>query len=101
MATSSPTPEATAHEGGEIHPDVISALGNTPLVRLNHVTRGVRTPVVDFHVAAPAADLDAFAAAQADVAASGFVTQVRTSTADTRTAEVVLGDIEPAKEASA
>ncbi len=43
MATSSPTHEATAHEGGEIHANVISALGNTPLVRLNNVTRGIRT----------------------------------------------------------
>ncbi len=46
MATSSPTHAATAHEGGEIHANVISALGNTPLVRLNNVTRGIRTPVV-------------------------------------------------------
>ena len=29
----------------DIRPDVIAALGNTPLVRLNSVTRGVRTPV--------------------------------------------------------
>jgi cystathionine beta-synthase len=29
-----------------IRPNVIAALGNTPLVRLNAVTRGIRTPVV-------------------------------------------------------
>ncbi|MCA9879489.1 MAG: pyridoxal-phosphate dependent enzyme, partial [Thermomicrobiales bacterium] len=29
----------------EIRPDVIAALGNTPLVRLNSVTKGMRTPV--------------------------------------------------------
>jgi len=61
----------------------------------------LRTPVLDFHVTASSADLVAFAAAQADVAASGFVTQVRTSTADTRVAEVVLGELEPPKEVTA
>ena len=30
----------------DIRPNVIAALGNTPLVRLNAVTRGIRTPVV-------------------------------------------------------
>jgi cystathionine beta-synthase len=29
-----------------IRPNVIAALGNTPLVRLNAITRGIRTPVV-------------------------------------------------------
>src|SRR5690606_8921561 len=30
----------------QIFPNVIAAMGNTPLVRLNAVTRGIRTPVV-------------------------------------------------------
>ena len=29
----------------EIRPDIVAAFGNTPLVRLNAVTRGIRTPV--------------------------------------------------------
>ncbi|MEJ7762902.1 MAG: pyridoxal-phosphate dependent enzyme, partial [Thermomicrobiales bacterium] len=33
-------------QGLDIRDDVIAALGNTPLVRLNAVTRGIRTPVV-------------------------------------------------------
>ncbi len=32
--------------GSEIRPNVIAALGNTPLVRLNSITRGTLTPVV-------------------------------------------------------
>jgi cystathionine beta-synthase len=32
--------------GTEIRPNVIAALGNTPLVRLNSITRGTLTPVV-------------------------------------------------------
>ena len=55
----------------------------------------LRTPVVDFHVTAPAADLAAFEAARADVAASGFVQQVRTSEGETRAATVELGEFEP------
>jgi cystathionine beta-synthase len=31
---------------GQIRPNVIAALGNTPLVRLNSITRGIRTPVI-------------------------------------------------------
>ena len=59
MATTAPAP-AGPHQDGtgmprgaapfpaapEIRPDVIAALGGTPLVRLNSVTRGIRTPVV-------------------------------------------------------
>src|SRR5512141_3269099 len=30
----------------DIKPDVLSAIGNTPLVRLNHVTRGVKATVL-------------------------------------------------------
>ena len=39
-------PHATepAHDGG-VFENVIEALGNTPLVRLNSVTKGIRTPV--------------------------------------------------------
>ncbi|MDE3091127.1 MAG: cysteine synthase, partial [Chloroflexota bacterium] len=29
-----------------IHPNIISAIGNTPLVRLNHVTRGIKATVL-------------------------------------------------------
>jgi cystathionine beta-synthase len=49
-------PDEMTHPGGntragvivseEIRPNVIAAIGNTPLVRLNAVTRGIRTPVV-------------------------------------------------------
>ncbi|HYO29334.1 MAG TPA: cystathionine beta-synthase [Thermomicrobiales bacterium] len=42
-AASTPTP---AIAGTEIRSDVNAALGNTPLVRLNHVSKGIRTPVV-------------------------------------------------------
>ncbi|HTU99714.1 MAG TPA: valine--tRNA ligase, partial [Luteitalea sp.] len=61
----------------------------------------LRTPVVDFHVQAPAADLTAFERARADVAASGLVQVVRTSTGDAREATVVLGEIEPPSGAGA
>ena len=61
----------------------------------------LRTPVVDFHVTAPAADLAAFEAARADVAASGFVQRVRTSEAEARAATVELGELEPAPEVRA
>jgi cystathionine beta-synthase len=36
---------APASHGGGVYDNVIDALGNTPLVRLNSVTRGIRTPV--------------------------------------------------------
>jgi valyl-tRNA synthetase len=55
----------------------------------------LRTPVVDFHLSASAADLVSFEAARADVAASGFVQQVRTSEGEARTATVELGELEP------
>ena len=37
---------STTTPSSEIRADVIAALGDTPLVRLNTVTRGIRTPVV-------------------------------------------------------
>src|SRR5687768_9812118 len=37
---------AGSTSGEQIHPNVISALGHTPLVRFNSITRGIRTPVV-------------------------------------------------------
>src|SRR5215217_7218273 len=37
---------AGSASGDQIHPDVISALGHTPLVRFNSITQGIRTPVV-------------------------------------------------------
>jgi cystathionine beta-synthase len=46
MATRSPAVPSVVLDGADIRPDVISALGNTPLVRLNSVTKGIRTPVV-------------------------------------------------------
>ena len=61
----------------------------------------LRTPVVDFHVTAPAADLACFELARADVAASGFVQQVRTSEGQTRAATVELGEFEPTREVGA
>ena len=61
----------------------------------------LRTPVVDFHVTASAADLVAFEAARADVAASGFVQQVRTSEGEPRAATVELGELEKAPEVGA
>jgi valyl-tRNA synthetase len=61
----------------------------------------LRTPVVDFHVTASAADLVAFDAARADVAASGFVQQVRTSEGEARAATVELGELEKAPEVGA
>jgi len=36
----------SASDAADIRPDVIAALGDTPLVRLNSVTKGIRTPVV-------------------------------------------------------
>jgi valyl-tRNA synthetase len=54
----------------------------------------LRTPVVDFHLQAPAAELAAFDLARSDVAASGLVQQVRTSVGDTRQATVALGELE-------
>ncbi|MCA9881174.1 MAG: pyridoxal-phosphate dependent enzyme, partial [Thermomicrobiales bacterium] len=36
----------TTAQIADIRPDVIAALGHTPLVRLNSVTKGIRTPVV-------------------------------------------------------
>ena len=45
-----PTTVSAAPNGDAARPDlranVIEAFGNTPLVRLNAVTRGIRTPVV-------------------------------------------------------
>jgi cystathionine beta-synthase len=38
-------PSMTATTSG-IRPDIIAAMGNTPMVRLNGVTRGLRTPVI-------------------------------------------------------
>ena len=61
----------------------------------------LRTPVVDFHVTASAADLVAFEAARADVAAAGFVQQVRTSEGEPRAATVELGELEKAPEVGA
>jgi valyl-tRNA synthetase len=61
----------------------------------------LRTPVVDLHVTAPAADLVAFEAARADVAASGFVQQVRVSDGDARAATVELGELESPREMGA
>jgi cystathionine beta-synthase len=45
-ATRRPAPDAALPSEPEIFPTIIDALGHTPLVRLNHVTRGIRTPVV-------------------------------------------------------
>jgi cystathionine beta-synthase len=49
-AASQTSPESTgsAGEGSipAIHPDIIAAMGNTPMVRLNGITRGLRTPVI-------------------------------------------------------
>ncbi|MBA2753117.1 MAG: cystathionine beta-synthase [Chloroflexia bacterium] len=48
-ATDGQTPSPVLPGSGpglDIRDDVIAALGNTPLVRLNAVTRGIRTPVV-------------------------------------------------------
>jgi valyl-tRNA synthetase len=56
----------------------------------------LRTPVVDLVVTAPAADLAAFERGKADVVASGFVQQVRAVEGETRSAVVVLGELEPA-----
>jgi valyl-tRNA synthetase len=61
----------------------------------------LRTPVVDFHVTAPAADLACFEAARADVAASGFVQHVRTSEGEPRSATIELGELETAPEVRA
>jgi valyl-tRNA synthetase len=61
----------------------------------------LRTPVVDFHVTAPAADLACFEAARPDVAASGFVQRVRTSEGEARAATIELGELEPAPEVRA
>jgi hypothetical protein len=36
--------DPVTHDGG-VYDNVIDALGNTPIVRLNSVTRGIRTPV--------------------------------------------------------
>ena len=47
----------------------------------------LRTPVLDFHVTATAADLAVFEPARADVAASGFVRTVRTSPGEPRAAD--------------
>ena len=48
MATTVAPPVTAAATPGmaDIRPHVIAALGNTPLVRLNAVTKGIRTPVV-------------------------------------------------------
>ena len=50
MATTvAPLPTADVSPGvaeTEIRPDIVAAFGNTPLVRLNAVTRGIRTVVV-------------------------------------------------------
>ena len=54
----------------------------------------LRTPVVDFHLQAPAAELAAFERARTDVASSGLVQQVRTAAAEARQATVVLGELE-------
>ncbi len=54
----------------------------------------LRTPVADFFVVAPAADLASFELARADVASSGLVQQVRTSVGETRQATVELGELE-------
>jgi cystathionine beta-synthase len=46
-ATESKTLEAEmSGRGSEIRPNIIAALGNTPLVRLNSITRGTLTPIV-------------------------------------------------------
>ncbi len=37
---------AGSASGDQIHPNVISAMGHTPLVRFNSITQGIRTPVV-------------------------------------------------------
>jgi valyl-tRNA synthetase len=58
----------------------------------------LRTPVVDFHITAPASDLAIFEAVRADVAASGFVQRIRTSDGAARSATVQLGELESAAE---
>jgi cystathionine beta-synthase len=45
MATTTATKRTDAREATDIRPTIIEALGNTPLVRLNRVTTGIRTPV--------------------------------------------------------
>ncbi|MGI8672454.1 MAG: class I tRNA ligase family protein, partial [Luteitalea sp.] len=57
----------------------------------SEASKPLRTPVVDFTIAASADDLAAFEAARADVVASGYVQQVQASVADGRSAVVVLG----------
>ena len=44
--TQSASPSTASADTPDIRPDVIAALGDTPLVRLNSVTKGIRTPVV-------------------------------------------------------
>ncbi|MFM9105682.1 MAG: cystathionine beta-synthase [Chloroflexota bacterium] len=44
MAASA-TPEGIMHHGPDIRPNVIEAIGWTPLVRLNTVAKGIRTPL--------------------------------------------------------
>ena len=44
--TATQPPATPAIAGADIRDNVIAAFGNTPLVRLNAVTRGVQTPVV-------------------------------------------------------
>ncbi len=61
----------------------------------------LRTPVDAFHVTASAADLACFELARADVAASGFVRSVHTSTGESRAATVELGELEPTREVDA
>ncbi len=63
----------------------------------------LRTPVASLVVRAPAADLAAFAAGQADVVASGVVQQVEVAEAEAREVLVTLGELEasPAATASA
>lgn len=46
MSSASAAPGSLGLESADIRANVIDAIGDTPLVRLNAVTRGIRTPIV-------------------------------------------------------
>ena len=85
------TPDAAGVEALAMASWVLGEIRRTK----SEAKKPLRTPVIDLHVTAPASDLMAFDAARADVASSGLVSQVRTSTGETRDAVVALGELAP------
>ena len=77
----------------DINGDALEPAGEIRRTK-SEAKKPLRTPVVDFHLQAPAAELAAFERARTDVASSGLVQQVRTAAAEARQATVVLGELE-------